>query len=126
MKYQGFAWAGVFVEDMQASIVFYRDVLGLRLTNKGDGWTHFDAGNGDMLELFDGGKAQPTVKEPDRQPIVLGLRVEDFDTAYTELTQKGVRFIGEVGQYDESRWAHFSDPEGNCLEIKGSMTSSSA
>jgi len=119
MKYQGFAWAGLFVEDMEASIVFYRDVLGLHLSNKGDGWAHFDAGSGSMLELFTGGTARPAPKEPDRQPLILGLRVEDFEAAYAVLTQKGVRFTGEIGQYDETRWAHFSDPEGNCLEIKG-------
>jgi predicted enzyme related to lactoylglutathione lyase len=125
MKYQGFAWAGLYVENMEASIAFYRDVLGLRLTNNGGSWAHFDAGNGAMLELFTGGTARPAPKEPDKQPLILGLRVEDFDAAYAELTQKGVRFIGEIGQYNETRWAHFSDPEGNRLEIKGIPAASS-
>jgi predicted enzyme related to lactoylglutathione lyase len=118
MNSQGFAWAGIFVEDMESSIVFYRDVLGLRLLNRGDGWVHFDAGNGAMVELFDGGNAQPAPKGPDRQSIVLGLRVDDLQAAYTELSQKGVVFLGEIGQFHETRWAHFTDPEGNRLEIK--------
>jgi predicted enzyme related to lactoylglutathione lyase len=126
MKYEGFAWAGIFVEDMEASIVFYREVIGLQLTNSGDGWAHFDAGNGAMLELFSGGKAHTAPKRPDQQPIVLGLRVEDLDVVHAELSQKGVVFLGEIGQYGGSRWAHFSDPEGNRLEIKEISTGSSA
>ena len=118
MNSQGFVWAGIFVQDMESSVVFYRDVLGLRLLNRGDGWARFNAGNGAMLELMDGGNAQPAPKDAGRQPIILGLRVGDLDAVYAELRQKGVVFIGEIGQYKETRWAHFSDPEGNRLEIK--------
>ena len=118
MNSQGIAWAGIFVEDMESSVRFYRDVLGLRLLNRGDGWAHFDAGNGAMVELFDGGTAQTAPKGPDRQSIVLGMRVDDLDVVHAELSQKGVVFLGEIGQYHETRWAHFADPEGNRLEIK--------
>jgi catechol 2,3-dioxygenase-like lactoylglutathione lyase family enzyme len=55
MKYKGFIWAGLLVEDLPASIVFYRDVLGLPLLREGEGWAHFDAGEGAVLELFSGG-----------------------------------------------------------------------
>jgi predicted enzyme related to lactoylglutathione lyase len=118
MKYQGFAWAGLFVEDLEAGIAFYRDVIGLPLLGKGDDWAHLDSGNGSLLELFSGGKASGTPKKPDQQSIILGLRVDDLDHAVAELKGRGVRFIGEVGEYAGTRWAHFSDPEGNRLEIK--------
>lgn len=118
MKYQGFIWAGVKVEDLEASIAFYRDVLGLPLLGKGEDWAHLDAGNGALLELFRGGKASREPKQADRQSLILGLRVEDLDHAITELKERGVQFIGEAGEFAGSRWIHFSDPEGNRLEIK--------
>jgi predicted enzyme related to lactoylglutathione lyase len=34
-----------------------------------------------------------------------------------ELQANGIVFT-ETGQYEGTRWAHFSDPEGNQLEIK--------
>ncbi len=56
VKYLGFVWAGLLVQDLEASISFYRDVLGLPLLGKGDDWAHFDAANGTRLELMSGGQ----------------------------------------------------------------------
>jgi predicted enzyme related to lactoylglutathione lyase len=44
--------------------------------------------------------------------------VDNFDAAITGLKQKGVHFIGDIGEYAGTRWAQFTDPEGNRLEIK--------
>ncbi len=118
MKNQGPIWLGLFVEHLETSIRFYQDVMGLLLLDKGDDWAHFDSGNGSLLELFSGGKASLEPKMPNQQSIVVGFRVEDLDSSIAELKQKGVRFIGDIGEYVGTRWAHFSDPEGNQLEIK--------
>jgi predicted enzyme related to lactoylglutathione lyase len=119
MKYQGLIWAGIYVEDLEASISFYQNVLGLTLLDKGEDWAHFDSGAGTLLELFTGGKSTQEPKRPDQQSIILGLRVEDLDLAVAELQQKGVSFIPEgSGEFAGTRWAHFSDIEGNQLEVK--------
>ena len=118
MKYKGFIWAGIYVQDLEASIAFYQDVLGLPFLDQGDDWAHFDAGDGVLLELFTGGTARAQPKEPDQQSIVLGLRVDNLDSAIVELKQKGVRFTDDAGEYAGTRWAHFIDSEGNGLEIK--------
>jgi predicted enzyme related to lactoylglutathione lyase len=119
MDYRGLIWAGVYVQDLDASVSFYRDVLSLRLLDRGEGWAHFDAGGGALVELFSGGIAQPRPKTPDRQSIILGLRVDNLDQAVAELSAKGVQFLPEdSGEADGERWAHFSDHEGNRLEVK--------
>jgi len=117
MQYLGFVWIGLFVEDLEASVAFYRDILSLRVLGKGDDWAHFDAGGGALFELFSGGKAAAQPKTTAQQPLVVGLRVKDFDVAMVELQAKGIRFT-ETGEFENTRWAHFSDPEGNQLEIK--------
>jgi lactoylglutathione lyase len=118
MKYHGPIWLGLFVEDLESSVRFYQHVMGLPLLAKGDEWAHFDSGNGSLLELFSGGSASLEPKMPVQQSITVGFRVEDLDSSIAELKRKGVRFIGEVGEYEGTRWAHFSDPEGNQLELK--------
>ena len=90
MKYQGLIWAGIYVEDLGASVSFYQNVLGMALLDKSEDWAHFDSGAGTLLELFSGGKSTPEAKKPDQQSIVLGLRVENLERAVTELQQKGV------------------------------------
>lgn len=118
MKYRGFAWAGVYVEDLKASIIFYKNVLGLTLLGEGEDWAHFDAGNGSLLELFSGGKARQVAKSADQQSIIFGLRVDDLDSAITVLKRRGIQFTDDFGEFEGTRWAHFLDMEGNGLEIK--------
>ena len=119
MKYQGLVWAGIYVQELRVSIAFYRDVLGLPLLDQGEEWAHFDSGAGTLLELFTGGRSTQAAKTPDQQSIVLGLRVDDLDRALAELHQRGVQFIPEgAGEFAGTRWAHFSDIEGNRLEVK--------
>jgi predicted enzyme related to lactoylglutathione lyase len=117
MQYQGFIWVGLNVENLAASVAFYRDVIGLGLLGQGDDWAHFDAGGGALFELMGGGRAAPQPKTPSQQPLVVGLRVKDFQGAMAELQARGIVFT-ETGQFEDTRWAHFSDPEGNQLEIK--------
>lgn len=119
MQYQGLIWAGVYVEDLDVSMSFYQNTLGLPLLGKGEDWAHFDSGGGTLLELFTGGNRSQEPKKPDQQSIVIGLRVDDLDRAIAQLEQRGVLFIPEAsGEYAGTRWAHFSDVEGNRLEIK--------
>jgi predicted enzyme related to lactoylglutathione lyase len=119
MNYRGLVWAGVYVQDLDASISFYRDVLSLPLLDRGEDWAHFDSGSGTLLELFAGGTARQAPKKPEEQSIVLGLHVDDLDQAVIELKDRGVHFLpGQSGEFAGTRWAHFSDSEGNRLEIK--------
>lgn len=118
MNYQGIIWAGVSVEDLERSIAFYRDVMGLPLVRQGHGWAHFDASNDTLLELFSGGAASPEVKGTGQQSIVIAIRVDDLDGTVDVLKAKGVQFIGEIEAYRNHRWAYFTDVEGNRLEIK--------
>src|SRR5436190_23983685 len=99
MKYQGLIWVGLSVEDLASSISFYKDVLGLPLLGQGADWAHFDSGNGPLFELFSGGKAALQPKTPDQQSLVVGLRVDNIDSAIAELKQRGVKFIGEIGEF---------------------------
>jgi catechol 2,3-dioxygenase-like lactoylglutathione lyase family enzyme len=118
MQYLGFVWCGVLVENLEVSVSFYRDVLGLRLLGKGEDWAHFEAGGGALFELMSGGKAAHEPKSAAQQPLILGLRVDDLYRAVAELKQKGVEFDDEIGEFENTRWVRFSDPEGNLLEIK--------
>jgi predicted enzyme related to lactoylglutathione lyase len=118
MNPRGFIWAGLFVQDMDAAITFYSEILGLPLLRRGDEWAHFDAGNGALFELFIGGVTSIRPKMPDQQSLMVSFQVDDLDQTIEDLKQKGVHFIGQIGQYQSTRWAHFYDLEGNRLEIK--------
>ena len=93
MKYQGFIWGGLYVEDVERAILFYRDVLGLPLLRRGESSATFAFPNGALFGLFSGGIASSTAKTPEQQSLELGFRVNDLDAASEELEAKGVQFV---------------------------------
>ena len=118
MRYQGFVWAGLLVADFERAVTFYRDVLGLTLLEREERCALFDAGHGSLFELWPPGVASQSPKTPERQSLRVAFRVDDLDGAISELRGRGVQFVGEVGEYQGTRWINFVDPEGNRLELK--------
>ncbi len=118
MKYQGLVWAGLLVADLERAITFYRDVLGLPLLDREERCALFDAGNDALFELWPTGIASSSPKGAGCQSLRVAFRVENLDEAISELRGRGVEFLGEIGEYEGTRWIHFVDLEGNRLELK--------
>jgi isochorismate pyruvate lyase len=86
----------VMVENMNRTIEFYRDVLGLPIKFESESWTEFQSGP-TTLALHGGGK--PRVEEPLSAPhretagtSSIGFNVDDLEATYNYLQTKGVRF----------------------------------
>jgi len=107
--------------DLDVSVAFYRDVLGLPFIARFDppGLAFFDLG-GSRLLLEQGAPA-----------ALLYLHVPDVDAAHEQLVAAGVEFespphtifTDEAGQFgpagEEERMASFRDPAGNLVAIAG-------
>jgi len=95
--------------DVERSIAFYRDVLGLPQNPREP--TEFEAGNVTLA-----------IWRPEDQGVEfssgashgIALRVPDVAVARAELEAKGVEFIGERDS-GVCNMAFFSDPDGNSL-----------
>lgn len=102
-----------WVSDMDRSVAFYRDVLGLSLVRRdGDAWAEFDAG-GPRFALHGA---------VDGHPIAPGgaaaaFEVDDLDRALAALSARGVTFghQGDVQGY--ARFVSFLDPDGNSVQV---------
>jgi glyoxylase I family protein len=135
---------GITVNDLDASIRFYHDVLGLEFSNEPSPW-------------FEGPELGPAVGVPGaalRQVSLLvgdttielleyksppsdtttplnsnnigashvAFLVEDIEAKKAELEGRGVTFFSEVNVVDEGvlagwRWVYFADPDGYPLEL---------
>lgn len=102
----------ISVTDIDRSIAFYRDVLGLTFLFRvpGQPMAFFDCGG---VRLYLGIPEDESFRS---QPA-LYLRVPDIDAAHTELAAAGVPMLGQphlVHRTDESElWlAAFQDPDG--------------
>ena len=106
----------VFVEDLEAQMRFYRDVVGLRLLYRTPRFVRFDATQGTSLALVIGGVASPAPKDYRRGGIVPELIVDDLDLAMQRLASAGVRHEPVV-RTAWGQFAFFWDPEGNPLQL---------
>ena len=106
-------WA-VPVTDMERSISFYRDTLGLSQTGEG-GFPEFKLGDNGFLYLLN----LESIGSQFRAPHDAGfaLRVPDVPEARKELEAKGVEFNGEILDTGVCRMAFFADPDGNQIVL---------
>lgn len=103
-----------WTKSMDASVAFYRDVLGLDFkTRSGDDWAELDAG-GTTVALHGTyeGHAPPT----DGATVV--FEVDDLEGEMRLLAGRGVSFEGEVNEVPGyGRFVSFRDPDGNLLQM---------
>ena len=143
MRITGQHHVGITVSDIDRSVGFYRDVLGLKLQSQGEmsgefiskvvgvPGTHIKSAyltaGGLTLELFQyvapkGGRQRASLQQFDVGHYHLAFQVDDIEDAYRALTARGVRF-SDVPQYvpegpDKGLGAiYFWDPDGVALEF---------
>jgi catechol 2,3-dioxygenase-like lactoylglutathione lyase family enzyme len=113
--------AFVNIRDPVQAKLFYRDVLGLRLTGEELPYAIVFDAHGTMLRLAINPQAQPV------PGTVLGWRVERIEDSVRRLAQAGVEFQRwEFMQQDAlgiwtapmgAKVAWFKDPDGNLLSL---------
>ena len=133
----------VSVSDMDRSIGFYRDVLGLNLRGRGvvryqhldriiglEGteieWAELDIPGGGMIELFryvhpTGSPVDPAVNNSGTTHFA--LEVSDIDLAYADLARAGARIQSSApvtipfGDWAGWRCLYARDPDGVTIEL---------
>jgi catechol 2,3-dioxygenase-like lactoylglutathione lyase family enzyme len=94
-----------FVADMDQSVRFYRDTLGLALKFQSPQWSEFATGQ-TTLALHPASPQNPAGK------VQLGFRVSDLQAFYAELSSQGVIFSRPPELEGNSIVARFLDTEG--------------
>ncbi len=118
----------VFVKDMAKCKTFYRDTLGLQVTEHDPEHVAVQMDNVYFL-LLEVGAAAHMISEQELDlsieggpRVLLAASVEDVDAAYEALSAKGVTFLRPpTDQPWGLRTAHFADPEGTLWEINQSI-----
>jgi glyoxylase I family protein len=141
---KGMHHVGITVQDLDASIRFYHDVLGLPFSNEPSPW--FDGPElGPAVGVPGAGLRQVSLllgdttlelleyKSPPSettQPLPsnnigashVAFLVDDIHETVAELKSKGIEFFSDVNAVDEGvlagwRWVYFADPDGYPLEL---------
>ena len=98
-------YAILFVADMDQSVAFYRDLLGLTLKFASPGWSEFVTGETTLA-------LHPMTATDVAGTIQLGLRVPDLHGFYTAMTGQGVKFTAPPHDEGGVVIARFLTPDG--------------
>jgi len=101
------------VEDLERSIAFYRDVLGLPLYSRGPEQAWFRVG-AQSLALFTHGRAGSG------QHFAFLIPAEKAESARRALVARG--FPEETMRQDDGLSVYVRDPDGNKIELYGKRT----
>jgi len=113
------SYAIVFVSDMQRSVAFYRDVLGLPLKFQSPHWTEF-ATEGATLALHVSEGSSSAKDDPLNLPAGRcrpGLSVPNLDEFHKRMVEKKVACIQEPKDVFGARVAQYADPDGMGISV---------
>jgi glyoxylase I family protein len=139
----GIDHAGITVASVTAALVFYRDLLGLRVTDEGEDsgpeldaitgltgvrirYAELDLGGGQLLEVVqfvptEGSRLSQRPVDPGASH--LALRVDDVDAICERLAGAGVTLLGRPttitapGAWLGARCVYVEDPDGRAVEL---------
>jgi predicted enzyme related to lactoylglutathione lyase len=110
MRVLGLVWVGVRTDRFDATVTFFRDVLGVPMDVPAAdfGWARMP--DSSQLEVFG-------TTEAEHQHFTTGpvpeFLVEDLPDALDELRAAGVEILGEPVLTGREGWCHFRAPDGN-------------
>lgn len=100
----------LFVANMEESVLFFRDSIGLILKFQSPFWSEFVTGE-TSLALHPASEKNPPGK------VQIGLGVGDVQTFYEEMSVKGVKFTQPPTVEEGSLLARFLSPDGTEINI---------
>lgn len=108
----------IYVADMDVSIRFYTETLGLQLRKRvGEDWAAIDAGPGLVLGLHPANPAY-TPEPGTRGSVAIGFYVtQPLEEVVAALGERGISFGGPIQEDEDVRLAFFHDPDGNPLYL---------
>lgn len=98
-----------YVDDWDASVSFYRDVLGLKARHVERGWAEFAVGKTATVALHQ--------RDADDAGVKISLLVSDIEKTLVELEAGGARVVERLRREEFGAVATVTDPSGNRIGL---------
>lgn len=123
MKFKRPDYVILIVEDLDLTLKFYTEILGLQLSHRSGDYAQMDTGT-TRLGFYTRRAMSETIGKSLVKPyknmncFEIGIKVDDVDITYNELILKGVKGIKTpTNHHWGQRTAYVADPDGNLIEL---------
>jgi lactoylglutathione lyase len=103
----------LLVSNMEKSVKFYRDTLGLPIKTKSKDWTEFF--NNDTVMALHPAKKKSNIKTG--SGMLVGFEVGDLEATVKKLKEKKVKFFKKPKEEPFGKHAIVKDPDGHLISI---------
>ena len=116
------------VSNLEKSVIYYRDILGLKEGRSSSKWADFDFFGHQLVCHVSNNINEQIINPVDGEDVPVPhfgvvLSIEEFEEFLLKINDKDIDFIIEPtirfkGEVGEQRTMFFRDPSGNAIEIK--------
>ena len=104
------------VQDIDKSLQFYHDIIGLPIKNQRRSWVDLGT-TGALLSLHPASLTAEHVGSSIDNGITIGFLVGDVKAAVDELKEKGVKIHRDIVEKDAGKNAVIVDPDGYLISL---------
>ena len=105
------------VKDLDASIKFYHEVLGMPIKNERRNWVDLGQQSGGMLSLHPASITTSHASSTKENGILIGLTIGDLDSAIEELSAANIEIFRDIQERQAGKNAVILDPDGYMISL---------
>jgi lactoylglutathione lyase len=105
------------VKDLDASIKFYHEILGMPIKNERRNWVDLGQQSGGTLSLHPASITTSHTSSSKQNGILIGLTVGDLDSAMDELSDANIDVFRDVQERQAGKNAVILDPDGYLISL---------
>ena len=105
------------VKDLEISIKFYHEILGMPIKNERRNWVDLGQQSGGTLSLHPASITTSHTNSSKENGILIGLTVGDLDSAMDELSNANVDVYRDVQERQAGKNSIILDPDGYMISL---------
>jgi len=105
------------VKDLENSIKFYHEILGMPIKNERRNWVDLGQQSGGVLSLHPASITTSHTDSSKENGILIGLTVGDLCSAMEELSSANVKIFRDIQERQAGKNAVILDPDGYLISL---------
>ena len=105
------------VKDLDVSIKFYHEILGMPIKNERRNWVDLGQQSGGTLSLHPASITTSSTNSSKENGILIGLTVGDLHSAIEELSSAKIEIFRDVQERQAGKNAIILDPDGYMISL---------